>query len=414
MKRETSDQLGVLTKNQLTTLYCTPMISGDDIAEFDTKANAHSTNASQASALKLWRLFRRVHQEQVWANQVMDIKRFIVFMSKRGLKGSSCESYLASVKHIHSLHCKPFPSNHPSVAISLRAAKRIRPSSKMQPLTAGRLRDYQSRFAQTHSPKENLSWLIARLQWNILARVSEVLVGKAGEPASIVPEGVTFMYRSRNTWEQSPAVGSAQARLPDRIVFTMNKTKCDQEGHGVSVALDRTDGPLCPVADLCAYMQGRTYSPTAKALFPTSARKNLSGFVKLIAKRLGLAGTFNTHSLRSGAATSLMLAGADALMIKSLGRWASDVYQGYVRTNPSLALPASTWINDPSSISSKLQAAPAALPASRVQIGEKNSAFPPWFLAYLASPYGGKRLRERDAITTEMKDLMERWEKRAK
>ena len=40
---------------------------------------------------------------------------------------------------------------------------------------------------------------------------------------------------------------------------------------------------------------------------------------------------FGTHSLRIGGATSLFAAGADMTVVRTMGRWSSDVYQLYVR-----------------------------------------------------------------------------------
>ena len=42
--------------------------------------------------------------------------------------------------------------------------------------------------------------------------------------------------------------------------------------------------------------------------------------------------TYNTHSFRSGAATSAIEAGIPETQIKMLGRWLSNAYQGYVKT----------------------------------------------------------------------------------
>ena len=40
---------------------------------------------------------------------------------------------------------------------------------------------------------------------------------------------------------------------------------------------------------------------------------------------------FGTHSLRIGGATALFAAGADATVIRTMGRWSSDIYRLYVR-----------------------------------------------------------------------------------
>ena len=40
---------------------------------------------------------------------------------------------------------------------------------------------------------------------------------------------------------------------------------------------------------------------------------------------------FGTHSYRIGGATALFAAGADETVIRTLGRWSSDIHQLYVR-----------------------------------------------------------------------------------
>ena len=40
---------------------------------------------------------------------------------------------------------------------------------------------------------------------------------------------------------------------------------------------------------------------------------------------------FGLHSLRIGGATALFQAGADPLVIRTMGRWSSDCYRLYVR-----------------------------------------------------------------------------------
>ena len=40
---------------------------------------------------------------------------------------------------------------------------------------------------------------------------------------------------------------------------------------------------------------------------------------------------FGTHSFRIGSATALLAAGADETVIRTMGRWCSDIHQLYVR-----------------------------------------------------------------------------------
>ena len=42
---------------------------------------------------------------------------------------------------------------------------------------------------------------------------------------------------------------------------------------------------------------------------------------------------FGTHSLRIGGATALFASGADPTVIRTMGRWSSDIYKLYVRAS---------------------------------------------------------------------------------
>ena len=42
----------------------------------------------------------------------------------------------------------------------------------------------------------------------------------------------------------------------------------------------------------------------------------------------------NGHSFRIGAATTTSVVGLPDFTIKSLGRWSSDAFQGYIRPSP--------------------------------------------------------------------------------
>ncbi|KAG3015778.1 hypothetical protein PC119_g11615 [Phytophthora cactorum] len=63
------------------------------------------------------------------------------------------------------------------------------------------------------------------------------------------------------------------------------------------------------------------------------AANRLSEVIKNAAVALGSEPSrFGTHSMRSGGATAMFVAGVDRLMIKS-GRWTSDAYERYTRMN---------------------------------------------------------------------------------
>jgi hypothetical protein len=52
--------------------------------------------------------------------------------------------------------------------------------------------------------------------------------------------------------------------------------------------------------------------------------------------RDALAGGVGGHSMRSGGATALAIAGIPDNRIQAMGRWSSDAYQQYIRKHPAL------------------------------------------------------------------------------
>ena len=59
---------------------------------------------------------------------------------------------------------------------------------------------------------------------------------------------------------------------------------------------------------------------------------NMRRWIQMAMGALGLdAQHFGLHSLRIGGATALFVAGADPLVIRTMGRWSSDCYRLYVR-----------------------------------------------------------------------------------
>jgi hypothetical protein len=86
-----------------------------------------------------------------------------------------------------------------------------------------------------------------------------------------------------------------------------------------------------PVCDALAASTPLFRNPsTGKPLYTDAARDVVKRLMECIGE---YPNEFGTHSLRIGGATALFAAGATPLVIRTMGRWSSDIYRLYVRAS---------------------------------------------------------------------------------
>ena len=123
---------------------------------------------------------------------------------------------------------------------------------------------------------------------------------------------------------------------PQSLRVHLKRSKTDQLGKGVDVYVGKTDGPLCPVTAVMAYMALR--GPTPGSFFKLANGHPLtkSSFTNKIRAGLQAVGlpesNFAGHSFRIGAATAAANAGIEDSIIRTLGRWSSSAFLTYIRT----------------------------------------------------------------------------------
>ena len=126
---------------------------------------------------------------------------------------------------------------------------------------------------------------------------------------------------------------------PPTFGLHIRSSKTDPFRHTTVIRLPPTgDEALCPARAVSYLINQPNLSGPHSPLLQWSSgaamtRQSLNNSIKLLAHHSGLNETqFSTHSFRIGAATTASAAGVPDCLIRTLGRWSSDAYQGYIRT----------------------------------------------------------------------------------
>src|SRR5215472_11676664 len=125
------------------------------------------------------------------------------------------------------------------------------------------------------------------------------------------------------------------------VLVTIRRSKTDQDGEGVTIAIPRGD-VACPARALRAWLDaagieaGPIFRPINKAATVSRERltdRSVANIVKAYAGRAGFdANLFSGHSLRSGFLTSAAAKGASIFKMMDVSRHKSvDTLRGYVR-----------------------------------------------------------------------------------
>nr|XP_028586321.1 uncharacterized protein LOC114597557 [Podarcis muralis]XP_028605271.1 uncharacterized protein LOC114606843 [Podarcis muralis] len=131
----------------------------------------------------------------------------------------------------------------------------------------------------------------------------------------------------------------ADINLDKRMIQVKIRTsKTDQLGRGstLSLASSPHTGP-CPVADTRKFLKVRPPGPGPLLIHASGRPMTRCQFVSILRKAIHACGgdpaQFSGHSFRIGAATTAAASGLPAEHIKTMGRWRSAAFKGYIRHN---------------------------------------------------------------------------------
>lgn len=118
------------------------------------------------------------------------------------------------------------------------------------------------------------------------------------------------------------------------VSIRLRHSKTNHSGRPIILKIPKEIGQICPVRMLTEFViirprhQGVLFCHRDSSVV---TRTQFSAVLNKCIGRLGLSGTYRTHSFRIGRASDLASAGLNSQAIMKLGRWTSNSYKLYIR-----------------------------------------------------------------------------------
>jgi site-specific recombinase XerD len=240
------------------------------------------------------------------------VAAFLASESKTA-KPSTLGRRIAAIRYAHKLAHLETPTDSEAVKATLRGIRRTVGTAKMRKAPA--------------------------VAAKVLAMVALAPEGLAG-----LRDRALLLLGFAGAFRRSELVALDVADIAETetgLLVTIRRSKTDQEGEGVTIAIARGD-VACPTRALREWLDaarieaGPIFRPIDKAGTIAPERltdRSVANIVKAYAERAGFdAGTFSGHSLRSGFLTSAAAKGASIFKMMDVSRHKSvDTLRGYVR-----------------------------------------------------------------------------------
>ncbi|MGL5102453.1 MAG: hypothetical protein ACRC6N_07910, partial [Plesiomonas sp.] len=153
--------------------------------------------------------------------------------------------------------------------------------------------------------------------------------------------GSEFTTTSHFNPSAHPSITDLSILDHETISYFIKQSKTDQARRGHSIYIFKLPSPIQPFQTLAAYLHSRTSQASSPSdpLFVDDSNHPASRFwfqkhLKLVLLQSGIpADLFSTHSFSIGAATTAAQKGLTKSQIQTLGRWSSDAFKNYIRTD---------------------------------------------------------------------------------
>ncbi len=240
---------------------------------------------------------------------------YVTELAERGLSVSTIEQRLAAIRYAHEAQDIQTPTASKAVRLTMSGIRRkvgVAPKKQAAPATA-----------------ERITAMLSHVQGDGIKAVRDRAVLLLGFSSA--------MRRSELVALQVEDI----ERKEDGLLLTIRRSKTDQDGAGVTIAIPRGQSEgTCPVAAVEAWLaaagieSGNVFRSITRhgAVNGSLSGRAVADIVKAAASKAGVSGDFSGHSLRSGFVTSAADRGVRAESIADHTRHASvEMVRTYTR-----------------------------------------------------------------------------------
>ena len=289
-------------------------------------ASAPNTHTSYLAGGRAFATFMGYRSHAQSPASSADVRRFVAYLSLRGLAPATVASYVSGVAYFHKIRSWPDPTKDFVVSKLLAGCRRSGHSCDGRwPLTVPVL---------THIvqilPDVCLSQFEAQLFRAVMLCAFFGFM-RIGEFAAI------SRYRTQRSLLLDTDVHFQALGQPDAsVLLTFRHTKTNQVGPPQVVRLVQCeDMRVCPVRALIAFAQVRPNLPGSFFCHFDGQALTQYQFNATFRKALSFVGlersSFRAHSFRIGAASCAAARGVSLDDIKTMGRWTSEAARSYIR-----------------------------------------------------------------------------------
>ena len=253
------------------------------------------------------------------------IPLFISYLSFRKLACSTIKSYLSAISYAHKLKGFNDPTKSFLIDKLLTALSRQQPSDIRLPITRPILHQLirSLTFSNSSAFQRSLFSAMFLVAFYGLFRIGELASKSTRFARSVVQySNLTFLFRQ----------GQVQGA---KITITEYKHNVSRRPFDILLAKD-VSSPFCPVTALYQYCNIRGGRPGPLFCHADQTAISVHQFNVALQQCLSYCGLdssrYKTHSFRIGGACHAAEKGYSDAQIRALGRWKSDAFKVYLRS----------------------------------------------------------------------------------